>query len=73
VTALLQHARFSKALGTSLSGGDVEKLLVAITAHKHRAILMTAHGAGLRIGEVSPPVWSGAGISGIAGAQGPVR
>jgi integrase len=52
VTALLRQARVSKALGTVLSGSDVEKLLVAITSLKHRAILMTAYGAGLRIGEV---------------------
>ena len=35
-----------------LSGSDVEKLLAAITSLKHRAILMTAYRAGLRIGEV---------------------
>jgi len=52
VTALLRQARVSKALGTVLSGSDVEKLLAAITSLKHRAILMTAYGAGLRIGEV---------------------
>jgi integrase/recombinase XerD len=52
VTELLRQARVSKALGTVLSGSDVEKLLTAITSLKHRAILMTAYGAGLRIGEV---------------------
>src|SRR4051794_38498319 len=52
VTALLRQARVSKALGAVLSGSDVEKLLAAITSLKHRAILMTAYGAGLRIGEV---------------------
>jgi len=49
---LLGQARVSNALGTVLSGSDVEKLLTAITSLKHRAILMTAYGAGLRIGEV---------------------
>jgi len=34
-----------------LSGEEVERLLAAIRSLKHRAILMTAYGAGLRISE----------------------
>jgi len=48
VTASLPQARVSKALGTVLSGRDVEKLLAAITSLKHRAILIGKgqdHGA----------------------------
>lgn len=52
ITALLRQARVSRALGTVLSGSDVEKLLAAIASLKYRAILMTAYGSGLRIGEV---------------------
>jgi len=35
-----------------LSGGEVTRLLDAIESMKHRAIVMTAYGAGLRISEV---------------------
>ena len=52
VTALLRHARVSKALGTVLSGSDVERLLAAVTSLKYRAIVITAYAAGLRIDEV---------------------
>lgn len=52
VTAQLRQARVSRALGTVLTGSEVEKLLAAVTSLKYRAIIMTAYGAGLRIGEV---------------------
>lgn len=40
-----------KKLPDILSGTEVEQVLGAIRALKHRAILMTAYGAGLRISE----------------------
>jgi integrase len=52
VTVSVPQARLSRALGTVLSGSDVQKLLAAITSIKYRAVLTTAYGAGLRIGEV---------------------
>jgi integrase/recombinase XerD len=51
-TASIPQARVSRALGTVLSGSDVQRLLAAITSIKYRAVLTTAYGAGLRIGEV---------------------
>jgi len=35
-----------------LSGAEITQLLDAVRSVKHRAILTTAYGAGLRIGEV---------------------
>jgi integrase/recombinase XerD len=52
ITASIPQARTSRALGTVLSGSDVQRLLAAITFIKYRAVLTTAYGAGLRIGEV---------------------
>ena len=41
-----------QALPDILSGTEVERLLAAIESIKHRAIVMTAYGAGLRVSEV---------------------
>jgi site-specific recombinase XerD len=48
----IPQARLSKALRTVLTGSEVERLLAAFTSLKHRALLTTLYGAGLRIGEV---------------------
>lgn len=52
VTASIPQARLSRALAPVLTGSEVERLLGAIQSIKYRAILTTAYGAGLRIGEV---------------------
>jgi integrase/recombinase XerD len=44
--------RRPKRLPVILSGSEVEALLEAVESIKYRAALMTAYGAGLRIGEV---------------------
>jgi len=41
-----------RTLPDILSGDEVERLLQSIHSVKHRAILMTAYGAGLRVSEV---------------------
>lgn len=43
--------RVSRPLPDILSGDEVERLLNAVEAMKHRMVLMTAYGAGMRIGE----------------------
>ena len=52
VTASIPQARLSRALAPVLTGSEVERLLGAVQSIKYRAILTTAYGAGLRIGEV---------------------
>jgi site-specific recombinase XerD len=52
VTASIPQARLSRALAPVLTGSEVERLLGAIRSIKYRAVLTTAYGAGLRIGEV---------------------
>jgi site-specific recombinase XerD len=52
VTASIPRARPSRALTTVLTGSEVERLLASIRSIKHRALLTTTYGAGLRIGEV---------------------
>jgi site-specific recombinase XerD len=37
---------------TVLSGGEVARLIAALTSDKHRALVMLAYGAGLRVSEV---------------------
>jgi len=38
---------------TILSGTEIERLLGAMTSNKHRALVMLAYGAGLRVSEVA--------------------
>ena len=52
VVACIPRAKIRRSVPTVLSGHDVERLLDAIQSPKYRAILMTAYGAGMRIGEV---------------------
>ena len=52
VCAGIPRAKMRRTVPTVLSGAEVEKLFEAIESPKYRAILMTAYGAGLRIGEV---------------------
>ncbi|MBL4845985.1 MAG: site-specific integrase [Planctomycetes bacterium] len=44
--------KIPKSLPEILSGTEVEELLGAIVSLKHRAILTTAYGAGLRVSEI---------------------
>jgi site-specific recombinase XerD len=52
VVAGIPRAKIRRRVPTVLSGRDVETLFDAIESPKYRAILTTAYGAGLRIGEV---------------------
>jgi integrase/recombinase XerD len=52
VVACIPRAKLRRSVPTVLSGHDVEALLEAVQSPKYRAILMTAYGAGMRIGEV---------------------
>jgi integrase/recombinase XerD len=51
VVATIPWPRVPKKLPDVLSGEEVERLLNATRSPKHRALLMTAYGAGLRISE----------------------
>jgi site-specific recombinase XerD len=44
--------RDGERLPTILSPAEVERLIAAVSRPKHRAMLMTLYGAGLRVGEV---------------------
>ena len=52
VTTSIPRAMPSRTLAPVLTGSEVQRLLAAITSIKHRALLTTAYGAGLRISEV---------------------
>lgn len=51
VMARIPWPKVPKKLPDILSGTEVEKVLRAVVSIKHRAILLTAYGAGLRISE----------------------
>src|SRR5579872_970731 len=51
VVAAIPWPKVPRTLPDILSGGEVERLLGAVRSLKHRALLMTAYGAGLRISE----------------------
>jgi integrase/recombinase XerD len=44
--------RGAQALPAILSPGEVEQLLAAVSSRKHRALVMAAYGAGLRVSEL---------------------
>src|SRR5438552_4467661 len=52
VAARIPRRRVPERLPTILSTTEVERLLAAVHAPKHRAILMTAYGTGLRVSEI---------------------
>jgi integrase/recombinase XerD len=52
VVARIPWPKVNSALPDILSGTEVQRLLDAITSTKHRAIVMTTYGLGLRISEV---------------------
>src|SRR5213592_650319 len=52
VAARIPRRRVPERLPTILSPAEVERLLAAVHAPKHRAILMTAYGTGLRVSEI---------------------
>jgi integrase/recombinase XerD len=52
VVARVPWPRVDSALPDILSGSEVQALLDAVPSTKHRAILMTAYGMGLRVSEV---------------------
>ena len=52
VAARIPRRRIPERLPTILSTTEVERLLAAVHAPKHRAILMTAYGTGLRVSEI---------------------
>jgi integrase/recombinase XerD len=51
-TAEIPKMKIPMRLPVVLSGTEVERLLAALPAKKHRAIVMLAYGAGLRVSEV---------------------
>lgn len=51
VVAALPWPKVPRTLPDILSSEEVQRLLAAVRSIKHRAILMTAYGAGLRISE----------------------
>jgi site-specific recombinase XerD len=51
VVATVPWPKVPRKLPDILSGEEVERLLSAVRSLKHRALLMTAYGAGLRISE----------------------
>lgn len=52
VVAAIPWPKVTHGIPEILSGTEVAKLLDAVDAVKHRAVIMTAYGAGLRISEV---------------------
>jgi site-specific recombinase XerD len=52
VVAAIPWPKVAHNLPDILSGSEVQRLLDAIESTKHRAIVMTAYGSGLRISEV---------------------
>jgi integrase/recombinase XerD len=52
VVAAIPWPKVTQGVPEILSGSEVCKLLDAIESPKYRAVVMTAYGAGLRIGEV---------------------
>jgi integrase/recombinase XerD len=52
VVAAIPWPKVAHNLPEILSGSEVGKLLDAVDSTKHRAIVMTAYGAGLRVSEV---------------------
>ena len=52
VAARIPRRRVPERLPTILSTAEVERLLAAVHSPKHRAILMTAYGTGLRVSEI---------------------
>src|SRR5207244_3910251 len=48
----IPRRRVPERLPTVLSTAEVERLLAAAHSPKHRAILMTAYGTGLRVSEI---------------------
>lgn len=53
VSDLIPRPRIVPALPEILSQEEVERLIGAVRSAKHRAILMTSYGAGLRVSEVA--------------------
>jgi site-specific recombinase XerD len=53
MSALIPRPRVVQRLPEILSTAEVERLIGAARSPKHRAILMTSYGVGLRISEVS--------------------
>ena len=53
VVADVPRMKVPMRLPTFLSGTEVERLLAAIPTNKHRAMVMLAYGAGLRVGEIA--------------------
>ena len=52
VVSAIPWPKVKQTLPAILSGTEMDRLLGAIDSVKHRAIVMTAYGGGLRIGEV---------------------
>jgi integrase/recombinase XerD len=52
VVAAIPWPKVKQKLPAILSGSEMDRLLSAIESVKHRAIVMTAYGSGLRISEV---------------------
>lgn len=48
----IPYPRVAQPLPDILSRGEIEQMLAATRSLKHRAILMTAYGAGLRVSEI---------------------
>src|SRR5215471_2547573 len=48
----IPHMRVPMRVPTVLTGIEVERILAALKSERHRAVVMLAYGAGLRIGEV---------------------
>jgi site-specific recombinase XerD len=53
VSALIPRPRVVQGLPEILSQAEVERLIGVVRSPKHRAILMTSYGAGLRVSEVA--------------------
>jgi len=52
VVGTIPYPRVPQSLPDILSAQEIEQLLAATRSLKHRAILMTAYGAGLRVSEI---------------------
>ena len=52
VVASIPWPKVAHGVPEILSGSEIAKLLDAVDALKHRAVIMTAYGAGLRVSEV---------------------